>query len=167
MTKLWIIGLVAGVGVVGSGGSLMAAEHGGQEHGGAATAAPAAAGGTTDAPATDAAAPVIAPITPAPEPAPAIRPIVIKFSGEVVQVNRQTAAQPVLTVRDRYGVTKEMTADVAGAKVMRGTTAASLDDLKPGDQISVDYTFDVATGKRSVQSITVADTGSSAPTPTP
>jgi len=92
------------------------------------------------------------PATPAADAsAPVIRPIVIKFSGEIV-----TSATGMLTVRDRYGVTKEMSADTS-AKMMRGTTAASLDDLKQGDQVSVDYTYDVATGKRHVQTVAISE----------
>ena len=136
----------------------MAAEHGGttvgetKEHGGTAVGETKPAE-TTPAPAQSA--------TPAP---PAVRPILIKFSGEVVQINRQNASAPMLTVRDRYGVTKEMMADPTTAKVMRGTTTASLEDLKQGDQVAVDYTYDVATGKRHVQMITVAEAAAAAAT---
>ena len=165
----WIIGVLVGLGVVWMSGRLaVAAEHGGQEHGGAATAgakehAGKEHGGAT-APAQPAAPAAEQPPAPAatapaaPAPAqPAIRPIVIKFSGEVVQVNRQNPGQPMLTVRDRYGVTKEMSVDPAAIKVMRGTNAAGLDDVKQGDQVAVDYTYDVATGKRNVQSVTIAE----------
>ncbi len=101
----------------------------------------------TEAPAAKAAAPV------APAPAvPDLKPIVIKFSGEVVQVNRQDAEHPGLTVRDRYGVTKEMTAD-----------AKAVESVKTGDQITVEYTYDVATGKRQVQTVTVTQAATQAP----
>lgn len=117
--RMWVVALM-GVGLAGGGLSpAFSAEH----------------GGTTTA----------APETKAPE-APALRPIVIKFSGEVVSIGRDNPAQPVLTVRDRYGVTKEMTGE-----------ASSLEPLKPGDQVTVDYTYDVQTGKRAVQSIMAAD----------
>lgn len=108
------------------------------------SAAPAAAPAkAAEAPA----APVTAPAAPAVKAAPAVpdlKPIVIKFSGEVVQVNRQDAEHPGLTVRDRYGVTKEMTAE-----------AKAVESLKTGDQATVEYTYDVATGKRQVQTATV------------
>lgn len=119
-------------------------------------AAPAPA--ATPAPETPAATPAPAAPTPAPAsvsasaPAPAapvpatpdLKPIVIKFSGEVVQVSKQDAEHPALTIRDRYGVTKEMTSD-----------AASAESLKTGDQVTVEYTYDVATGKRQVQNVSV------------
>ncbi len=89
----------------------------------------------------------------------------IKFSGEVVQINKQNAAQPMLTVRDRYGVTKEMSAEAGSIKVSRGTAAATIDDLKQGDQVSVDYTYDVATGKRHVQAVTIAEAQAVAASP--
>lgn len=130
--RMWAVVLM-GVGLAGVGLSpAFSAEHGGT---------------TTVAPETK------APETKAPE-APALRPIVIKFSGEVVSIGRDNPAQPVLTVRDRYGVTKEMTGE-----------AASLEPLKPGDQVTVDYTYDVQTGKRAVQSITIADAPAAAPAP--
>lgn len=109
-----------------------------------ASAAPAKA---AEAPAAKAAAPV----TPAPA-VPDLKPIVIKFSGEVVQVNRQDAEHPGLTVRDRYGVTKEMTAE-----------AKAVESVKTGDQITVEYTYDVATGKRQVQTVTVTQAATQAP----
>lgn len=111
------------------------------------SAAPAAAPAkAAEAPAAPVTAPA-APAAPAVKAAPAVpdlKPIVIKFSGEVVQVNRQDAEHPGLTVRDRYGVTKEMTAE-----------AKAVESLKTGDQATVEYTYDVATGKRQVQTATV------------
>ena len=110
--------------------------------------APAAAK-SAPAPAAPAAAPVAAPATPD------LKPIVIKFSGEVVQVNQQDAARPMLTVRDRYGVTKEMTAE-----------PKAVESVKTGDQVTVEYTYDVATGKRQVQTATVTQ-ATQAPAATP
>lgn len=112
------------------------------------------------------AAPAAPAETKAPE-TPMLRPIVIKFSGEIVSVTRDTPAQPVVVIRDRYGVSKEMTADASSAKVLRGTTAATLDELKPGDSVTVDYTYDVATGKRTVQTITIAEASAPAPATAP
>ena len=99
-------------------------------------------------------------VTPAADAsAPAIRPIVIMFSGEIVNAGSDT-----LTVRDRYGVTKEMLIDASKAKVMRGTAPMTVTDLKSGDQVTVDYVYDVSTGKRNVQTIAIAEasTGASA-----
>lgn len=93
--------------------------------------------------------------------APTLRPIAIKFLGEIVQATKEASGNSVLTVRDRYGVTKEMTADPASVKVVRGTDPATIDDLQPGDQITVDYTYDVASGKRFVQAILVGTTSKS------
>ncbi|MBI4227658.1 MAG: hypothetical protein HY600_05270 [Candidatus Omnitrophica bacterium] len=104
------------------------------------TAAPATAAVADSTPAAPA-APV------APPAAPDLKPIVIKFSGEVVQVNQQDAEHPSVTVRDRYGVTKEMTAE-----------AKAVESLKTGDQATVEYTYDVATGKRHVQAVSVTQT---------
>ena len=118
-----------------------------------AAATPEATPEAAPAPVASAAAPVAAPAAPAapvvkaPTVAPAtpdLKPIVIKFSGEVVQVNRQDAEHPALTVRDRYGVTKEMTSE-----------AKAVESMKTGDQVTVEYTYDVATGKRQVQTATV------------
>ena len=105
----------------------------------AATTTASAKSSPAAAPAADASAPVI-------------RPIVIKFSGEIVN-----AAGGALTVRDRYGVTKEMLVDGSTAKVTRGAAPTTVADLKSGDQVTVDYVYDVSTGKRNVQTITVAE----------
>ncbi len=93
------------------------------------------------------------PATPAADAsAPVIRPIVIKFSGEIV-----TSATGMLTVRDRYGVTKEMLVDSSTAKVMHGTIPGAVGDLKAGDQVTVDYVYDVSTGKRNVQKVMIPE----------
>ena len=171
--KKWMITGMIGMGFVGVAGMALAAESSSapapasKETSSTSTAAPA---GQKAVPALDSAPGAAAPATPAvPAPAaaapmtaapaaPTLRPIMIKFSGEVVQINKQNAGQPMLTVRDRYGVTKEMSAEAGSIKVSRGTAAAMLDDLKQGDQVSVDYTYDVATGKRHVQAVTIAET---------
>lgn len=152
--KQWMITGMIGMGLVGVAGLALAEE---------SSSAPAPASKETEtaspvAPAATPAAPApvaaVAPVVPA---APTLRPIMIKFSGEVVQINKQNASEPMLTVRDRYGVTKEMSAEASSIKVSRGTAAATLDDLKQGDQVSVDYTYDVATGKRHVQAVTIVE----------
>ncbi|MBI4314059.1 MAG: hypothetical protein HY594_04505 [Candidatus Omnitrophica bacterium] len=130
-----------------------------EEAGETPAAAPAqSSSAAPNVPAAQPAAPAPAGETPAPAvvvpAAPALHPIPIKFSGELMQINKE-GIQPLLTVKDRYGVTKEMAADPASIKVTRGTDPAALDDLKQGDQVTVDYTYDVASGKRFVQSIAV------------
>ena len=156
----WIVTGMIGMGLVGAAGLALAEES-------SSAPAPASKESSSTSPAAtmDTAPAPAAPMPAAPAPtpvasvpaAPALRPIMIKFSGEVVQINKQNTAQPMLTVRDRYGVTKEMSADAGSIKVSHGTAAATLDDVKQGDQVSVDYTYDVATGKRHVQAITIAE----------
>lgn len=131
----------------------LAAEHGGagsaQEHGGAATAPDAASTGAPEAPAPT----TTVPTTP-PAP-PALKPIVITFSGDLAAVD--SAATPaIITVQDRYGVKKEISVP-AEAKITAGTAAKALADLKVGDKLTVEYTYDVATGKRAAQSISVGE----------
>ncbi len=139
-------------------------EHGGQEHGGATTAAPAATGEQgieVSVPEQPAAPPAPAPAALVTPPAPpALKPIVITFSGDLASVNTQ-AAPAMITVQDRYGVKKEIEVP-AGAKIAQGTAAKALADLKVGDKLTVEYTYDVATGKRSAQSITVGEAAPSA-----
>lgn len=135
---VWVV-VVAMVSVIsGSAGWSVAEE--------APAASDAAPAPTPDALSQAPAAPApMAPVMPAPTPAaPDLKPIVIKFSGEIVQVNQQDAGHPTVTVRDRYGVTKEMNAD-----------AASIASVNTGDQVTVEYTYDVATGKRQVQTVSV------------
>jgi len=155
--KVWALFVVVGFGLISVGPAVAA------EHGGTTVEATKEHGGSSAAPAQPA-APASAPAPAAPQ---APRPIVIKFSGEVVQINRQDPGQPVLTVRDRYGVTKEMMVDSASVKVARGTASVPLEDMKPGDQISAEYTYDVTTYKRSVQTITIAEASAPAASTTP
>jgi hypothetical protein len=151
--KLWITGvLVLSVALMPSGvfaqqegkehGGTQAAgaqEHGGKEHAGAAAA--------TAAPAASAAAVPQVTVTP-----PPLKPIVITFTGDLVSLDT-AAAPPMITVQDRYGVKKEISIP-AEAKISQGTQVKGLSDLKPGDKLTVEYTYEVATGKRTAQAIT-------------
>lgn len=143
--------------------TLWAAEHGGQEHKGAATApANPAAGGTQEhggtaatpsAPAGGqehggtAAAPAV---TPAPT-TPALKPILITFTGNLSALD-QASTPALITVEDRYGVKKEITCP-GDCKIGQGGVSKTLADLKTGDKLTVEYTYDVATGKRTAQAI--------------
>ncbi len=173
MYRLWWM-----VGVLMVSLSLMpvgsqAAEHGGQEHAGETTApsdmtqeqvetTPAAGDVTASAaiPAPEATpVPAPAPATPTPAAPPALKPIVITFSGDLTAVN--SGATPAgITVQDRYGVKKEISLP-AEAKIAQGASPKSLADLKVGDKVTVEYTYDVTTGKRTAQSIAI---GESTPT---
>jgi len=98
---------------------------------------------------------VSAPAEPAPAAPPALKPITITFSGEVASV---AAAEnpPMITIQDRYGVKKEISVP-SEAKITAGTASKALADLKGGDKVTVEYTYDVATGKRTAQTITVGE----------
>ena len=95
------------------------------------------------------------PAAPVPVVPPALKPITITFSGEVASV---AAAEnpPMITIQDRYGVKKEISVP-AEAKITAGAAAKALADLKGGDKVTVEYTYDVATGKRTAQMITVGE----------
>lgn len=134
------------------------------------TAAPAAPAAEDSAPVTPTEVPAV-PETPAasepvaPEPAPiappALKPITITFSGELSTVSA-TDTPPMITVQDRYGVKKEISVPPE-AKIAQGTAAKSVSDLKPGDKLTVEYSYDVATGKRTAQSISIGEAGPAAP----
>ena len=96
-----------------------------------------------------------APAAPAPVAPPALKPITITFSGEVASV-ASAENPPMITIQDRYGVKKEISVP-AEAKVTAGTAAKALADLKGGDKVTVEYTYDVATGKRTAQTINVGE----------
>ena len=155
-SKRWLLGILVAFLVSLPVGSF-AAEHGGteaveQEPGGAATAktdapAPEAA---SEAPAVPEAAPEPAPVTP-----PALKPITITFSGDLSAVS-STETPPMITVQDRYGVKKEISIP-AEAKISQGSATKALSDLKTGDKLTVEYTYDVATGKRTAQSISIGE----------
>lgn len=141
----------------------LAAEHGGQEHGGGTTAAPsetAEHGGAASAAAT---APAQGAATSVPEeapplatpPPPALKPIVITFSGDLASIDAKTTPATI-TVQDRYGVRKEI-ALPEEAKIAQGNAAKTWSDLKTGDKLTVEYTYDVATGKRSAQSVVIGE----------
>lgn len=144
-------------------------EHGGKEHGGAAPAVPApAAGGQEHGGQTQAAVPA-APATPeATTPAPpvatppALKPITITFTGELASLDTK-GPMAMVTVKDRYGVTKEISCP-GDCKITMGGMSKTLADLKVGDKATVEYTYDVATGKRTAQSITLGE-AAAAPTP--
>ena len=84
----------------------------------------------------------------------------ITFTGDLVSSDTK-AAPEMITVKDRYGVTKEISVP-ADAKISQGGADKMLSDLKTGDKLTVEYTYDVATGKRTAQSISV---GEAAPAP--
>ncbi len=143
----WVIGIVVVcLGALTAPVLAQEKEHGGQEHGGA-TAAPSA-------PATEEHGGQTTP-TPAPVAPPALKPITITFSGEVSAVNA-TDNPPMITVTDRYGVKKEISVP-AEAKITAGTASKALLDLKAGDKVTVEYTYDVATGKRTAQNISIGE----------
>jgi len=160
---VWIAGIlilmtVALVPAIG-----FSAEHGGQEHGGSSTAAPAAKehggtptkehGGTPASPAQTPPAATQAPASVAPEIA--IKPITITFSGKTVKVD-SGATPAMIQVEDRYGVKKDISV-TSEAKIMQGNAAKNLADLKDGVNVTVEYTYDVATGKRTAQTINVGE----------
>lgn len=152
-----------------------AAEHGGQEHGGASQA-PASDATTASgqehggqatasalAPVESAPAPAVTPAaveTPAEVP-PALKPITITFSGDLSEVNAG-AAPAAITVQDRYGVKKQIEVP-SDAKIAQGTDTRALADLKMGDKLTVEYTYEVATGKRTAKSITVGEAAPATP----
>ena len=111
--------------------------------------------GSTDAVPASPPANEAAPAAPAPVAPPALKPITITFSGEVASV-AASETPPMITIQDRYGVKKEI-AVPADAKVTAGTASKALADLKAGDKVTVDYTYDVATGKRTAQTINVGE----------
>ena len=133
----------------------------------AVSAAPDSAD-TAQAPADNAPMPMPAPTdggdnTPD-VPIPALKPIVITFSGELSSVD--TSASPAaMTVQDRYGVRKEI-AIPAEAKVSQGADTKAVADLKVGDKLTVEYTYDVATGKRTAQAISIGEAAVSKPVTT-
>ncbi len=112
------------------------------------TADMANASSEADAPSAEVAAPAPVAITP-----PALKPITITFSGEVVSAD---VAGSQVTIQDRYGVKKEI-AVPAEAKISQGANSKALGDLKAGDKVTVEYTYDVASNKRAAQSISVGE----------
>ena len=105
-----------------------------------------------DVPAADAITPAApaAPATP-----PALKPITITFSGDLTAIATDSTPA-MITVQDRYGVKKEISVP-SEAKIAQSGAAKVLADLKAGDKLTVEYTYDVSTGKRVAQSINVGE----------
>lgn len=84
------------------------------------------------------------------EPARTIPTLLIK--GEVVTVDRNDPAAPLLKVKDRYGfetpiyLTSETT-------VTQGDQASTVDSLNQGASVEVEYNFDINTAKRHAVSV--------------
>lgn len=136
-----------------------AAEHGGKEMSSTSNAPAAPESAAPEAsPAAPAAAPAAAtPVAPEPAPVtpPALKPITITFSGDLSAVST-TETPPMISVQDRYGVKKEISVP-AEAKVTQAGAAKSLSDLKVGDKLTVEYNYDVTTGKRTAQSVSIGE----------
>ncbi len=86
---------------------------------------------------------------------PKLRPITITFAGTLDSVN-STASPPMIVVQDRYGVRKEMSVP-SDAEIAQGNETLQVTDLVVGEKLTVEYTYDVATGKRSAQSIQMGE----------
>ena len=144
-----VLGLAAEHGGQEQMGGTMAAPSGTSEQGGTSTASTAAPeqGGSMSAPAATS-----TPVAPAP---PALKPIVITFSGDLASIDAKTTPATI-TVQDRYGVRKEI-ALPGEAKIAQGSMAKTWSDLKTGDKLTVEYTYDVATGKRTAQSVMIGE----------
>lgn len=132
-----------------------AAEHGGKEMSSTSDAPAAPESAAPEAP--PAAPAAVTPVTPEPAPVapPALKPITITFSGDLSALSA-TETPPMISVQDRYGVKKEISVP-AEAKVTQAGSAKSLSDLKVGDKLTVEYNYDVATGKRTAQSISIGE----------
>ncbi len=65
----------------------------------------------------------------------------------------------MISVQDRYGVKKDISVS-AEAKVTKGAESKPWSDLKAGGKLAGGYTYDVAPGKRTAQTISI---GESAP----
>lgn len=148
---LWIVGILV-VSLTLAPVMAQAQEQGSSQPAAMEAATPAEPA-TAEAPADEPAAPEPAPAAPEPAPVapPALKPITITFSGELTAA-ATTDAPPLIAVQDRYGVKKEISVP-SEAKISKG----SLSDLKVGDKLTIEYTYDVATGKRTAQSITVGE----------
>ncbi len=125
----------------------------------AAATTPAAPAANQSSPAAPAVSDAAAQTAPAPAAIPTLKPIVITFSGDLAAVDAK-ATPATVTVQDRYGVRKEISLP-AEAKISQSGAAKTAADLKVGDKLTVEYTYDVASGKRAAQVITVGESASS------
>jgi len=133
-----------------------------QDYGGTATASATATSApmsmTSSTPAAVASEGVPAATPAASVMPPAIKPIVISFSGEAVSKTEATASAPAkFAVQDRYGVKKEIACPAESKFSPEGKSWA---DLKVGDKLTVEYVYNVASGERTAQVITIGESAS-------
>ena len=90
------------------------------------------------------------PVVSAEEPARAIPTLLIK--GEVVTVDRNDPAAPLLKVKDRYGFETPIYL-TSETKVTQGDQASTVESLNQGASVEVEYNFDINTAKRHAVSV--------------
>ena len=93
------------------------------------------------------------------EPARAIPTLLIK--GEVVTVDRNDPATPLLKVKDRYGFETPIYL-TSETKVTQGDQAATVESLGQGASVEVEYNFDINTAKRHAVSVKLSPPAGSA-----
>jgi len=96
-----------------------------------------------------------APVSTSVPPPPALRPIVITFSGSLSSVDSKSTP-PVVEVEDRYGVEKKIVVPDS-AQIAASGKVRPLKELKLGQGLTVEYTYDVATGTRTALKITAEE----------
>lgn len=86
---------------------------------------------------------------------PELPPITITITGTLNAV-KSTLTPPAIVVQDRYGVEKEISV-LAETQMTDGANPKQLSDLRVGERMTVEYTYDVATEKRTAQSILIGE----------
>lgn len=88
------------------------------------------------------------------------------IKGEVVSLDMNDPATPLLKVKDRYGFETPIFL-TSEATITRGDAAVQASDLTAGTAVEVEYNFDVNTAKRHAVSVKVAVPAEAAPLVTP
>ncbi|PIQ83058.1 MAG: hypothetical protein COV76_00520 [Candidatus Omnitrophica bacterium CG11_big_fil_rev_8_21_14_0_20_64_10] len=79
----------------------------------------------------------------------------ITFSGSLSSVDSKSTP-PVVEVEDRYGVEKKIVVPDS-AQIAASGKVRPLKELKLGQGLTVEYTYDVATGTRTALKITAEE----------
>ena len=101
---------------------------------------------------------VVAPGVRAEDAAGVAKPLpTLRIKGKVESVAKDDPAAVLLKVTDRYGFQTPIYVS-SDTQIMKGQTAATLDDVKTGDAVEVEYNFDINTAKRHGKKIGIEST---------
>ena len=86
----------------------------------------------------------------------------LMIKGEIVSLDNAEASAVLIKVRDRYGFETPIFVN-GDSKVQQGDATVATDQIAVGNQVDVEYNFDVNTAKRHAVSVKLNGAKSAAP----